>query len=96
MHPDRGAFADPWVSTAERAAMPAHLGVIVTYVDVRGTWRATTIATESATQPGEWGYYSAGRLAGGECIGAMLDTSRQEGPSRDGFRVGLNFSRRAE
>ena len=29
MHPDRGAFADAWVSTAERAAMAPHLGVIL-------------------------------------------------------------------
>ena len=29
MHPDRAAFADAWVSTAERAAMPPHLGVIL-------------------------------------------------------------------
>ena len=48
MHPDRGAFADAWVCTAERAAMPPHLGVIVTYVDVRGAWHATTVATLSA------------------------------------------------
>ena len=76
MHPDRGAFADAWVSTAERAAMPPHLGVIVTYVDVRGAWHATTVATQSATQPDEWGYYAAHRLTGGECIGAMLKVPR--------------------
>ena len=46
MHPDRGAFADAWVSTAERAAMPPHLGVIVTYVDVRGAWHATTVRAD--------------------------------------------------
>ena len=66
MHPDRGAFADEFVSSAERAAMPKHLGVIITYVDVRGAWYATTVATESATQPGEWGYYCSHRQSGGE------------------------------
>ena len=49
---------------------------------MRGTWHATTVATESATQPGEWGYYAACRLSGGEYIGAMLDTQAPSGPSR--------------
>jgi hypothetical protein len=40
------------------------------------------LATESATQPGEWGYYAACRLNGGEFIGAMLDTRAPSGPSR--------------
>ena len=82
MHPDKGAFADQWVSKAERANMPPHLGVIVTYVDIRGKWTATTVATESATQPGEWGYYCARRMTGGEHIGALLDTCEPTGPSR--------------
>ena len=56
--------------------------MIVTYVDVRGAWHATTVATQSATQPDEWGYYAAHRLTGGECIGAMLDTHAPSGPSR--------------
>ena len=82
MHPDRGAFADAWVSTAERAAMPPHLGVIVTYVDVRGAWHATTVATQSATQPDQWGYFTTRRMTGGDYIGAMLDTHAPTGPSR--------------
>ena len=82
MHPDRGAFADAWVSAAERRAMPAHLGVILTFIDMSGRWIATTVATESATQPGEWGYYSARHLPGGEYIGAMLDVGEVSGPSR--------------
>ena len=74
--------------------MPPHLGVIVTYMDVHGTWHATTVVTQSATQPDEWGYYAAHRLTGGECIGAMLDTHAPSGPSRylvklrDGVRDG--------
>ena len=82
MHPDRGAFADAWVSTAERAAMPPHLGVIVTYVDVRGAWHATTVATQSATQPDQWGYFTTRRMSGGEYIGAIIDTHAPSGPSR--------------
>ena len=82
MSVDRGAFADTWVSAAERRRMPAHLGVIVTYIDESGEWHPTTVVTESATQPGQWGYYCAHRFSGGECMGAMLDTSAPDGPSR--------------
>jgi thymidylate kinase len=81
MHPARGAFADAWVSLEERAALPTHLGVVVTYVDFHGGWLPTTVATMSATQPGEWGYYTARALAGGESIGVMLDTRPPDGPS---------------
>ena len=82
MHVDRGAFADAWVSSAERARMPSHLGVIVTYIDVRGEWHPVSVATESATQLGQWGYYCARQFGGGEYIGAMLDAAAPDRPSR--------------
>ena len=82
MTPDKGKFADPWVSWAQRADLPPHLGVIVTYVEIRSVWCATTVVTEAKTQPGEWGLYSTRHLTGGECIGFMLDTTVPSGPSR--------------
>ena len=57
---ESGAFADRWVSAADRAHLTAHaphLGVIVTYFDNRGRWCPQTVLTEAATQPGEWGYF---------------------------------------
>ena len=82
MHPDKGAFADPWVSPAERAAMPAHLGIYVTYFDEHEVWHPTTVVTESATQSAEWGMYPARRAAGGTLLGAMLDMRKPSEPSR--------------
>jgi hypothetical protein len=85
--PELGAFADQWVSLEERASMPAGLGVIVTYVSLRGRWWPRTVATEAATRPGEWGYFPATRLSHGHggteaLIGAMLDATEPTGPSR--------------
>ena len=48
MDPAKGSFADPWISAEERAALPPHLGVIVTYLDRREAWEHVSIATESA------------------------------------------------
>ena len=92
MDPARGAFADAWVSHAERAAMAKHLGVILTLVSRRGFWDPGTIATESATQPGEWGYFGAKRREHGSGdteaqIGAMLDAGAPDGPSRYLIRI---------
>ena len=77
----RGAFADPWVSADQRASMPSHLGVVVTYAEHAGLWRPQTVVTEAATRPGEWGYYAARRLTDAEPIGAMLDLHTPSGPS---------------
>ena len=40
------------------------------------------MATQSATQPDQWGYFTTRRMTGGEYIGAMLDTHAPTGPSR--------------
>ena len=87
MRVERGAFADKWISSAERAALPAHLGVIVTYVDVCGRWVPMTVATASAILPNEWGYFAARKLGGGECIGFMMDTRASHGASRYHVRM---------
>ena len=71
MSPARGAFADEWVSLGERETMASHLGVIVTYIDQGGRWCAWTVATESAIDPGNWGYFPARTLRNAESAGAL-------------------------
>ena len=93
---ENGAFADRWVSAADRARMAAHaphLGVIVTCFDNRGRWCPQTVLTEAATQPGEWGYFPARRLSDGDPIGAMLDLEAVKGPSSSRYLVKLRGRR---
>ena len=87
MAPARGDFANAWITRDQRARLPPHIGVIVTYLRVGPrAWLPQTVATESTLLPGEWGYFSARGHQGGEALGAMLDAAPRRGPSRFLFR----------
>ena len=69
-----GQFLDHWISAAQRASTPAHLGAILTFVhDPHGRWRPLTIAWVSCIVPNEWGLFAAVDAPGGTLLGTMLD-----------------------
>ena len=65
----------PWFDPLELDALPAHLGVILTYLDHQGAWLPATVVTESAVCPGEWGLFAARRLNGSALVGTMCDAA---------------------
>ena len=69
-----GAFLDSWVSPQERTELAATgFAVVLTLVDLGGSWVPLTIVTRSAMLPDEYGAFAARDVEGGEVIGAVLD-----------------------
>lgn len=74
---DAGAFLmgfdgfGPWMTADEIEQTPAHLGAILTMVDVAGAWQPHTIAKESLSLPSQWGLFAARPLESGDAVGAM-------------------------